>query len=156
MSKVPFFADASAMSDSSPPAMRREIYIFVIYIVLSMISSIALNVGDNAAQPVTRLAAALWLFGAPALIWITMKKLIDRHADEMLKAKYDEAFATAGLSSFILAIIWFLWGRWLYPALDGTSDPSKFIVTLCPYLIIWFSYSFVRTEMKKLAGGDDA
>ena len=146
MSKVPFYADADTMAKKDP---RREVIIFVVYMVLCLSGHMILRIADKMSSTWFICFTVAWLVGIPALIlWHTQKK-IKRHADELLKKTYYKVAAEAGITSILMAICWLLLERFGATTFSNMGD---YVITVAPYLIIWILYSSVSREMITLSG----
>ena len=153
MSRVPFYADADALAKEN--AGSREFGIFMFYIGLVFVSAIILALGDKVDNPFARIIAALLLIGFPTWIAVHMKKKIDNHADELLKAEYNAAASTSGIGFMTMALMWILLERWgdALP-FGGFENVANLVITVGPYIMIWMVYGNVRKKMIALSKED--
>lgn len=147
MSKAPFFADADAMAGQY--IAGRDAGVFLFCLALIFLANIILHFGDKFEGFFPKSLAALWLIGVPAAIAAWVKRVVGRHADELLKFQYIAETASQGSACVVLVLIWFLWGRWI--SVNSGSEGGvvgDLIVTAVPYFILWGIYIAVRKKMR--------
>jgi len=158
MSKVPFYADADALSKRGTWA--REFCVFLFYLSLCIFSSRILIKADEVENVFVKIITALFLIGLPTQIAFHMKRKIDSYADEFLKAEYNNAATTSGISFMAMALMWILFDRWGSPVLvnsipnigDSFPQIADLVIFLGPYMMILGVYSSVRRKMMTLSG----
>ena len=79
MSKVPFYADADSLSRTD--SGRREAAIFIFYIGLIAISTMALMFGDMSDLLWVKIMMAISLIGLPLILMNHLRKAVETHAD---------------------------------------------------------------------------